>query len=235
MHPAENKIQQLIDRIDFQSIEISSSQVELIQEISQYGLPALSSLAHILHKRQLELLINPIDGLIYDKLISDPNSDIQELAQTYFSKGIVPLISEKNIDYFELQQLLQRKDFLQANMLTQKKICELANLQNKDREWLYFTDIASLPILDLQTIDKLWRIHSLNRFGFSIQRQIWISVEYDWTSLLNKIQWIIDSNLCRYPNEFTWDLNAPRGHLPLFNQLRGPQALTFLLAHPAWN
>ena len=133
MHPAENKIQLLIDRIDFQSIEISSSQVELIQEISQYGLPALSSLAHILHKRQLELLINPIDGLIYDKLISDPNSDIQELAQTYFSKGIVPLISEKNIDYFELQQLLQRKDFLQANIVTQKKICELANLQFYDR------------------------------------------------------------------------------------------------------
>ena len=37
----------------------------------------------------------------------------------------------------------------------------------------------------------------------------------------------------RYPGSFTWSLEAPEGHLPLVNQLRGVRLMDALLSHPA--
>ena len=233
MHANDDQVQQLLDKINFKSVEINENQIDLIQKISEYGAPALNMLFEILHERQGKAEIGPIDGLIYETLRCSSDSHIQHLLDKYFTMGIVPLKSEKNIDYDELQQLLAKKDFLQANIVTQAKLCELAEINPKDRQWLYFTDIPTLPATDLQTIDNLWRIYSFNRFGFSIQKQIWTSVKHDWTHLLIKIKWIVNNNLCRYPQEFIWDMTAPKGHLPLFNQLRGTQALTSLLSHKA--
>ncbi|MGB0562323.1 MAG: GUN4 domain-containing protein, partial [Spirulinaceae cyanobacterium] len=31
-----------------------------------------------------------------------------------------------------------------------------------------------------------------------------------------------------------WDLTAPKGHLPLSNQLRGVRTFEAILNHPAW-
>ncbi|PLZ94121.1 hypothetical protein CI594_16205, partial [Fischerella thermalis CCMEE 5196] len=42
------------------------------------------------------------------------------------------------------------------------------------------------------------------------------------------------NNWTRYPQEFTWDLSAPKGHLPLSNQLRGVRVIASIFAHPAW-
>ncbi|MEO8890989.1 MAG: GUN4 domain-containing protein, partial [Coleofasciculaceae cyanobacterium] len=33
---------------------------------------------------------------------------------------------------------------------------------------------------------------------------------------------------------FIWDLSAPRGHLPLSNQLRGVRPFAALMGHRAW-
>ncbi|NET49629.1 MAG: hypothetical protein F6K09_13095, partial [Merismopedia sp. SIO2A8] len=49
-----------------------------------------------------------------------------------------------------------------------------------------------------------------------------------------KIGWKSGNSCTRYPNEFTWDISAPAGHLPLSNQLRGVRVMSSLLSHPAW-
>ena len=43
-----------------------------------------------------------------------------------------------------------------------------------------------------------------------------------------------DGSFTRYPNEFIWSLDAPRGHLPLSNQLRGNKTMQAIFSHPAW-
>jgi hypothetical protein len=102
------------------------------------------------------------------------------------------------------------------------------------RKWLYFSEVENFPIADLQTINTLWFIHSQGKFGFSVQRELWLSLSKNWEKLWPKIGWKTGNNWTRYPHEFTWDLSAPRGHLPLSNQLRGVRVIASLLSHPAW-
>nr|YP_010337911.1 hypothetical protein MW591_pgp119 [Timspurckia oligopyrenoides]UNJ17496.1 hypothetical protein [Timspurckia oligopyrenoides] len=186
----------------------------------------------LIFRRENELTFpSYLDGFIYETLL---NLDMPDDSLLYkeFPTGILPLRTQKNIDYSDLQTLLIKKQFLEADKMTQVKLKELAGLD--DREWLYFTDIQKIPSADLATIDKLWRIHSLDRFGFSIQRNIWLKANRDWDKLWGAIGWQINNNLCRYPNEFVWNINGPRGHLPLFNQLRGVQTLSALFNHQIW-
>jgi hypothetical protein len=80
----------------------------------------------------------------------------------------------------------------------------------------------------------LWLLHSEGKFGFSVQREIWLTVGKNWEKLWSKIGWKNGNAWTRYPNEFTWNLTAPKGHLPLSNQLRGVRVISSLLSHPAW-
>lgn len=170
-----------------------------------------------------------IDGLIYEYIYKHNPILLSEK----LNEGLSLLQSDSNINYHDLQKLLIEKEFLKADLLTQQKLKELAKLQG--REWLYFTDIKKVPSNDLQIIDKLWRIHSLDKFGFSIQRNLWLSVNKNWKQLWNKIGWEVDNQALRYPNEFIWNINAPKGHLPLFNQLRGVHVLSELFNHKTWD
>jgi len=171
---------------------------------------------------------NHVDALIYE-YVYKVNKDL--LTQK-LPNGLLSLNLVNNGLYLDLEQLLIEKNFLDADILTQKKLIQLADIDN--REWLYFSDIKKIPSEDLIIIDKLWSIYSSNKFGFSIQRNLWLSVNKDWSQLWKNIGWEIDNKMCRYPNEFIWDTTAPKGHLPLFNQLRGIQVLSALFNHPVW-
>jgi len=178
---------------------------------------------------------NWIDGKIYQILYNSDLPTAREFLQNNFPEGIVPLKSDCGINYAFLQQLLAAQDFQAADRLTIEKMCELAGLQAVQRKWLYFTEVDNFPLQDLQTIDQLWIVHSEGKFGFSVQREIWLGVGKNWVSLWSKIGWKNGNKWTRYPHEFTWDLSAPRGHLPLSNQLRGVRVIASLLSHPAWN
>ncbi|PPS41443.1 GUN4 domain-containing protein [Chroococcidiopsis sp. TS-821] len=175
-----------------------------------------------------------IDGKAYQVLYNAESPAAKEFLQTNFPTGIVQLNSEQGIDYTPLQKLLADQDFQAADRLTLQKLCELAGPAAIQRKWLYFTEVENFTNTDLQTINKLWLIHSEGKFGFSVQREIWLGVGKNWEKLWPKIGWKSGNNWTRYPNEFTWNLSAPRGHLPLSNQLRGVRVMASLLAHPAW-
>jgi hypothetical protein len=158
--------------------------------------------------------------------ISNPPQDTANPIQT------VPLRSDKGIDYAPLQQLLAQQDFEAADRLTLEKLCELAGA--KSQKWFYFTAVQHFPVTDLQTINTLWLVASEGKFGYSVQRDLWLSVGKDWEKLWTQLDWKNGNNWTRYPQGFTWDLTAPRGHLPLSNQLRGVRVMAALLSHPAW-
>lgn len=174
-------------------------------------------------------------GAVYQALRQADREQIDTVLDEQFPTGLVPLQSDRGIDYLALQMALEAQDFQTADLLTIQKLCELAGEQAVQRKWLYFTEVKQFPILDLQTIDALWLIHSQGKFGFSVQRAIWVSVNQDWKRLWPRIQWQIDGNWPRYPQQFIWDLDAaPKGHLPLSNQLRGVRVMAELMQHPAW-
>ncbi len=153
------------------------------------------------------------------------------------STGIVEVISERNVDYDELQQLLIQQNYQAADKLTTELMCEIAGETAIKRKWVYFTEVSQFPNADILTIDTLWRAYSENKFGWSQQRHLWLRLGQDWERLWPQINWKSSAGAwTRYPTEFVWNLaSAPVGHLPLFNQLRGVRVMNALLDHPVWS
>ena len=209
-------------------------QQQIIPQLADLGNDGLDVLKEFLLKRR-DTPATWIDGKVYQVIYNTDAPTSKGFLQTNFPEGIVPLKSDCGISYNSLQKLLAYQDFQAADLLTIQKMCEAAGPQAVKRKWLYFTEVESLPIQDLRTINQLCVVHSEGKFGFSVQREIWLGLSKNWVNLWPKIDWKNGNNWTRYPNGFTWDLSAPRGHLPLSNQLRGVRVMSSLLCHPAWN
>ncbi|MBD2314581.1 GUN4 N-terminal ARM-like repeat domain-containing protein [Desertifilum sp. FACHB-1129] len=212
----------------------TKNQLASVHELASAGAAGEQILMEILKERHSNSSPTPVEGKIYQALFASPSTEVQDFLQTHFPTGLVPLTSERNIDYLPLQRLLAKQDFLESDRLTITLMCELAGRDAQERKWLYFTEVDRFPNSDLKTLDTLWFIHSEGKFGFSVQRELWLSLGRNWEKLWPKIGWKLDNQWTRYPNAFTWDLSAPRGHLPLSNQLRGVRVFSSLLNHPAW-
>ncbi len=205
----------------------------MLYEAGEEGCAVLQSF--LLQRRTEDRAIAPIDGRCYELLLlcaEKPETEI--FLEAHFPQGVVPLTSESGIDYAPLQKLLSQQNFLDADRVTLQKLCELSGPAAMKRKWVYFSEIDGFPVTDLKTINALWLVHSEGKFGFSVQRQLWLSVGKDWEALWPKIKWKSGKTWTRYPGEFIWNLSAPKGHLPLSNQLRGVQTMSVLLSHPAW-
>ncbi|MUG94200.1 hypothetical protein F7734_18125 [Scytonema sp. UIC 10036] len=209
-------------------------QQQVIPQLANLGEGGLDVLMEFLYERRN----NPatwVDGKVYQVLYTSDSPKAKEFLQNNFPSGIVPLKSDGNIDYSPIQKLLAEQDFQAADRITIQKMCELAGPKAVQRKWLYFTEVENFPATDLQTLNSLWVVHSEGKFGFSVQREIWLGLGKNWDNLWEKIGWKKGNNWTRYPNEFTWKLTAPRGHLPLSNQLRGVRVMASLLSHSAWS
>ena len=87
---------------------------------------------------------------------------------------------------------------------------------------------------DMNTMEMLWQVHSKARFGFVQQRKIWKKVRGQFDKFAEAVGWFTDTWKNRnWPDEFIYSLEAPVGHLPLTNCIRGAQVLEELLSHPA--
>jgi hypothetical protein len=178
--------------------------------------------------------LDSVAGRGYAQLSQQSEDSIQAFLRQHFPQDLVPVPSDRNIDYGPLQSLLVQGDFEAADRLTLSKMCELAGSAAQQRKWLYFSEVDQFPVTDLRTIDRLWRVYSDDQFGFSVQRDIWLGVGQDWDKLWPKIGWKSGRIWTRYPGAFTWNLQAPKGHLPLTNQLRGVRVMASLMNHPAF-
>jgi hypothetical protein len=210
------------------------NQLKIIEQLAEAGTEGLTVLQEFLSERR----DNPpiaIDGRVYQVLRKSKDATAAEFLREAFPSGLVPTPSDRQIDYAPLQELLGAEEFQAADKLTLELLCQLAGPAAVQRKWLYFTEVDTFPKTDLQTINTLWQLYSGNKFGFSVQREIWLGVGKTWDKMWPKIAWKKGNTWTRYPQEFTWDLSAPRGHLPLSNQLRGVRVMEKLLSHPAWS
>lgn len=225
-----------LDRLETQLKSGSAkTQLQSISQLADAGADGTGRLMAFLRDRLTDSQPTPIDGKVYQTLLAASDSQVQEFLQADFPTGVVPLKSDRDLDYTQLQQLLAKLDLQAADRLTNQKLCELAGTGAIQRKWLYFTEVQKFPIADLQTIDSLWLVYCEGKFGFSVQRELWLSAGKNWDKLWPKIGWKSGNNWTRYPTEFTWNITAPKGHLPLSNQLRGVRVMESLLTHPAWD
>jgi len=146
----------------------------------------------------------------------------------------VALDSELNIDYTILRDLLSQGDFKAADAETRKLLIKLGGEAAEKRGWIYFAEVRKIPEVDMTTIDNLWQAFSKGRFGFSAQRKIWRQCREQFDKFAEKVSWFTGKWENRnWPDEFLYNVEAPVGHLPLTNCIRGAQVLQELLSHPA--
>lgn len=141
--------------------------------------------------------------------------------------------SAVGMDYGPLQGHLLRQEFEAADRLTSTHLRQLAGPAAEQRGYVYFSEVPPMPALDLESLDRLWLTYSLGRFGFSVQGQMLRRCQGRWDTLWPLLGWKQNGVWTRYPTAFTWTLEAPEGHMPLINQLRGVRLMDALLQHPA--
>ncbi|PSN13792.1 hypothetical protein C7293_14545 [filamentous cyanobacterium CCT1] len=220
----------LRDRLRGDSLKKQLSAVHELLALGQDGLEVLTTT--LLERRDEPATI--LDGKIFQMLYATEQEELRGLLTQHWPQGRLEMPSEQGVDYEPLQDLLIKQDFETADRLTLAKLCELAGPTAVKRKWVYFTEVEQFPVVDLRTIDRLWQAYSEGKFGFSVQRRIWLSLGQNWDKLWPRLAWKDDNIWTRYPGGFVWDLSAPDGHLPLSNQLRGVRMMASLMSHPAW-
>lgn len=191
----------------------------------------------------------PADSIFFKptssyKLFSKSNLSSSSLTTTATSTSpLVPTSTSISTSFDTLASHLSSSDFRQADEETRRLLIVLAGEAAQKRGYVFFSEVQFISAADLQAIDKLWRQHSGGRFGYSVQRRIWMKWQRDFTRFFIKVGWMkrLDTEVEQYnyrsfPTEFIWELkdDTPEGHLPLTNALRGTQLLASILTHPAF-
>lgn len=131
----------------------------------------------------------------------------------------VNLESEKGIDYSHLERLLAAKNWRGADEETSVKMLEA--MEQVSTGYLSEEDIRKFPVKDLETIDQLWVRYSHRRFGFSVQKNLWVKLGgkpgvYDatvWEKFGDRVGWRVNGEWVYY-TELNFTSKAMPGHLP---------------------
>ena len=167
----------------------------------------------------IQLLLNQDDGLS------------QAFKQRH-GTGWLAVSSAQGIDYGPLELALMGQEFELADRITSEILRQLAGPAAVTRGYVYYSEVAPIASVDLESLDRLWLTYSQGRFGFSVQLRLLRGSGDRWELLWPKLGWKLNGTWTRYPGSFTWSLSAPEGHLPLVNQLRGVRLMDALLSHP---
>ena len=123
----------------------------------------------------------------------------------------------KEIDYTALENFFKSDNFQEADKETLRILLLL--VEREKQYWLDLEDLENIPCKDLDKINKLWINYSNGKFGFRIQKQIWIELGgkleiYDVVIadiFIKEVGWGEKNK--RYKN-IKYKISAPYGHLP---------------------
>ncbi|WP_442944188.1 GUN4 domain-containing protein [Nostoc sp.] len=136
------------------------------------------------------------------------------------------LDSEKGIDYTRLRYLLAAKNWKEADEETYRVMIQAVGKEYGDN--FYEDELLNFPGTDLRTIDHLWVKYSNGHFGFSVQKDIYLSVggkadgKYNleaWEKFGDRVgwrvkKWMVSSEWISY-SDVNFNTAFPIGHLPL--------------------
>ncbi|MDJ0601500.1 MAG: GUN4 domain-containing protein [Crocosphaera sp.] len=133
----------------------------------------------------------------------------------------IELKSEKGVDYTKLRDLLAAGKWKEADEETDHVMLQV---MGKDY-WVDVTgsNIDNLPCDDLRTIDQLWVHYSKGKFGFSVQKKIYVDElggtrDYNediWHQFCNHVGWRKEDRYVNY-EDLIFELydTTPMAHLP---------------------
>lgn len=139
-------------------------------------------------------------------------------SETEVESPTKPKMSVVGIDYQPLEDLLRQHKWYEADQLTQKLM--LKAVKKEDFGWIDRTSMQQFPCEDLRSLDRLWIQYSQGKFGFSVQKRIYLSLggkrSHDkkvWEAVGDRLGWR-NKGVWLFQEDLTYDLSAPQGHLP---------------------
>lgn len=136
----------------------------------------------------------------------------------------IPIISKASgCDYAQLKRLLKSGNWKAADEETTRMMLAVAG--QTQRGYLDSDDIKNFPCEDLRIIDGLWVQCSNGRFGFSVQKQIYINCggkpngsypdDTIWYRFADSVGWRVNGSWLSW-KDCTFSTGAVAGHLPFF-------------------
>lgn len=128
------------------------------------------------------------------------------------------LNSEKDIDYTRLRDLLKAGDWKEADQETYRVMLQAVG--RKAGDWFTRDELLNFPCVDLKTIDRLWVKYSNSKFGFSVQKKIYLECggipdrKYHGEALKefgDRVGWQPNG---KWLFNVTYSTSSPLGHLP---------------------
>ncbi|HBQ99504.1 MULTISPECIES: GUN4 domain-containing protein [unclassified Roseofilum] len=114
--------------------------------------------------------------------------------------------------YQTLEDLLVVQQWKEADEETGRILLQLSDRASEG--YINKSHALAIPTSDLQWLDRLWREHSYNHFGFSIQQQIWNLSYQNYAEFGQRVGWRSQEIWLDY-DRLTFSLQAPLGHLPV--------------------
>ena len=131
------------------------------------------------------------------------------------------LSSEKGIDYGKLRDLLKARQWKEADKETYELI--LRAVGRKLGDYIREKELLNFPCTDLKTIDRLWVKYSQGRFGFSVQKKIYVECgakldgkypgDKVWEEFGDRVGWRKDGDWLSY-SDLDVSLSSPQGLFP---------------------
>ncbi|WP_225225811.1 GUN4 domain-containing protein [Komarekiella delphini-convector] len=121
-----------------------------------------------------------------------------------------------------MRDLLKAGEWKEADRET---LAVMLKAADKEQErWLDPESIKNFPCTDLRTIDQLWVKYSNGRFGFSVQKKIWLEVRKNLNAFWTRVGWQISAKWFLggwiKDESIKYDGTAPVGHLPVSSVAR---------------
>jgi predicted NACHT family NTPase len=136
-------------------------------------------------------------------------------------KAIAALESTvENSLYQQLKTFLKNGQWQEADQEIYRLMLQIVGKEAD--QWLNVEDIQNFPCEDLRVIDKLWVDYSNGKFGFSVQKKVWMACggvpgKYDWdvyVKFADEVGWRRNGDWLSY-DELTFLLDGKNeAHLP---------------------
>jgi hypothetical protein len=185
--------------------------IKLLDQVEE----ALGIKERPLTKDSGQMIVDTQSKLTATKQIS--SQTLESLLQEQLSSDM-KLLSAKGINYKKLQSLLMAQKWREADEETAQIILSLVNRTQEG--FLNNESMEKIPQKDLGTIDRLWVKYSNERFGFSIQKRIWHTMNNNAGEFGERVGWRGSAGLFggyfawKSLSELIYSLDAPAGHLP---------------------
>lgn len=142
--------------------------------------------------------------------------------------------------YQQLETYLKNGQWQEADQETYRLM--ITEVGKEKGQWFNREDLLNFPCEPLRAIDGLWVKYSNGCFGFSVQKNIYLSKaiggiadgqyhEEAWTKLCHAVGWQKDGSYVSY-SSFIFNTSAPQGHLPVSGRVGSRVGM--LIGRCAW-